>query len=88
MTRTVNNDWSPDSDTNLENLADGLHYNVCYLTVTENYIFELGQFYLAKESRTVSPSDISTFIIVGLEVQIHLEGGDEAFGEIIRFSEN
>lgn len=39
-------------------------------------------------STSVDPSDISTVIIVGLEIQIDVKGGDESYGDIIRFSED
>jgi len=44
--------------------------------------------YIALTSTTVDPSDVSTFVIVGLEIQIEVKDGDEAFGDIIRFSED
>jgi hypothetical protein len=36
----------------------------------------------------VNPSDASTAIIIGLEIQIEVKGGDESYGDIIRFSED
>lgn len=88
MTRTVNNDWNPDSDLNLESLEDGKHYYVWYKTLTKELEFNLGQFYLAKESRKIDPSDISAFVIIGLEIQLDVSQGDESYGDIIRFSKD
>lgn len=88
MTRSVTGMWIPDSLKPPENLEEGRHYYMCYQTLLQNYTFNLGQMYLVKTSTTVDPSDVSSFIIVGLEIQIDVSGGDEAYGDILRFSED
>lgn len=44
--------------------------------------------YITKISTTVDPSDISTMVIIGLQLQMDVSGGDESYGDIIRFSLN
>ena len=86
--RVVGNKWEAEPGLSPEDLSDGLHYYVCYTSVQKGFKLDLGQIYIAKTSTKVDPSDISSFIIVGLEIQIEVSGGDEAYGDILRFSEN
>lgn len=80
--------WEADPLMPPRDLQDGKHYSACYITVTEGYIINIGQIYISKTSTIVDPSDVSSFIIVGLTIQIDVSGGDEAYGDIIRFSED
>ena len=88
LTKTITNSWHPTTDQEVEELEDGKHYYMCYKTKTNNLEFNLGQFYLASQSRKIDPSDISVFVIIGLEIQIDVSQGDESYGDIIRFSED
>ena len=88
MTRINGGVWEADSSMPPENLEDGRHYSACYITAAESYTISIGQIYISKTSTIVDPSDVSSFIIVGLTIQIDVSGGDEAYGDIIRFSED
>ena len=88
MTRIKGGVWEADSSMPPENLEDGKHYSACYITAAEGYTISIGQIYISKTSTTVEPSDVSSLIIVGLTIQIDVFGGDEAYGDIIRFSED
>ena len=86
--RSASNTWDPDPVLTPLDLLDGKYYSMCYITTAQNYKFDLGQIYIAKTSTKVDPSDISAFMIVGVEFQLDISGGDEAYGDIIRFSES
>lgn len=42
-------------------MKEGLHYQVCYYSVTENAAFNLMQLYLAYRPRTIDPSNGSIY---------------------------
>ena len=84
----MGNKWETVPSQSPEDLIDGLHYYTCYTSAQKGFKLDLGQIYIAKTSTKVDPSDISSFIIVGLEIQIEISGGDEAYGDVLRFSED
>ena len=86
ITNGLNNVWNPDSTYPPELLADGTYYSIWYSAVIDEYNIDLGQMYIMKISTKVDPSDISTMVIIGLQLQIDVSGGDESYGDIIRFS--
>ena len=86
ITNGLNSVWNPDSTYPPELLLDGVHYSMCYSAVIDGYNIDLGQMYLIKTSTKVDPSDFSSMVIIGLQIQVDVSGGDEAYGDIIRFS--
>ena len=69
-----------------DQLLLGTHYYLCYYVGSMNITFPLAQVYVGYLVDKVSPVELSSFKTQGVSETWNFEGGDQAYGDIIRFS--
>jgi len=82
------NKWEGDDDLLPEKMEAGKHYETCYWVKATEKSFNLGQIYVMSDFNLLSPTDHTSFMIVGNEMIWDLVGGDQAYGDQLRFSED